>query len=45
MIALRNTAIRAADALGPAVLLRGMDGIADWRPPQQRPYVAQGERR
>ncbi|MFI6873254.1 FAD-dependent monooxygenase [Streptomyces sp. NPDC050400] len=44
-IALRNTAIRAAGALGPAVLLRGMDGIADWRPPQPRPYVAQGERR
>ncbi|WP_372341439.1 FAD-dependent monooxygenase [Streptomyces sp. CC224E] len=35
VIALRNAAIRAVGALGPAFLLRGMDGIADWRPPQR----------
>ncbi|MCX5534932.1 FAD-dependent monooxygenase [Streptomyces sp. NBC_00006] len=40
LIALRNTAIRAVGALGPAFLLRGMDGIADWRPPQREPYAA-----
>ncbi|MHC5258270.1 FAD-dependent monooxygenase [Streptomyces sp. UC4497] len=40
LIALRNTAIRAVGALGPAFLLRGMDGIADWRPPQREPYTA-----
>ncbi|MFD8570212.1 FAD-dependent oxidoreductase [Streptomyces sp. NPDC059639] len=38
-IAVRNTVIRAAGVLGPAFLLRGMDGIADWRPPQP-PYAA-----
>ncbi|MET8472817.1 FAD-dependent monooxygenase [Streptomyces sp. NPDC004856] len=38
LIALRNTAIRAVGALGPTFLLRGMDGIADWRPPQREPY-------
>ncbi|MFE1954984.1 FAD-dependent monooxygenase [Streptomyces sp. NPDC059524] len=37
-IAVRNAAIRAVGALGPALLLRGMDGIADWRPPQTAPY-------
>ncbi|MFZ3593139.1 FAD-dependent monooxygenase [Streptomyces sp. BH104] len=40
LIVLRNTAIRAVGALGPAFLLRGMDGIADWRPPQREPYAA-----
>ncbi|MEV5609979.1 FAD-dependent monooxygenase [Streptomyces sp. NPDC052225] len=39
-IAVRNAAIRAAGLLGPALMLRGMDGIADWRPPQDRPYTA-----
>ncbi|GAA2342351.1 FAD-dependent oxidoreductase [Streptomyces kunmingensis] len=41
-IALRNTAIRAAGLVGPALMLRGMDGIADWHPPQRRPYVDAG---
>ncbi|MFI7343034.1 FAD-dependent oxidoreductase [Streptomyces sp. NPDC050085] len=42
-IALRNTAIRAVGLLGPALLLRGMDGIADWHPPQPHPYAEQVE--
>ncbi|MFJ9173029.1 FAD-dependent monooxygenase [Streptomyces sp. NPDC102360] len=47
LIALRNSAIRAVGALGPGFLLRGMDGIADWCPPQRKtgvsasPYAAQ----
>ncbi|MGD6746868.1 hypothetical protein ACOKM3_34160 [Streptomyces sp. BH106] len=40
LIALRNTAIRAVGALGPAFPLRGMDGIADRRPPPREPYAA-----
>ncbi|MFE3327930.1 FAD-dependent monooxygenase [Streptomyces sp. NPDC059176] len=32
-VALRNRLIAAASRLGPGVVLRGMDGIADWRPP------------
>ncbi|MBO1337282.1 FAD-dependent monooxygenase [Streptomyces sp. VRA16 Mangrove soil] len=43
-IALRNTAIRAVGLLGPTFLLRGMDGVADWRPPQREAYVRPGER-
>ncbi|MZD09172.1 monooxygenase, partial [Streptomyces sp. SID5785] len=37
-VAARNGAIRAVGALGPAFMLRGMDGIADWRPPQSAPH-------
>lgn len=29
----RNALIRAVGLLGPRVVLRGLDGIADWRPP------------
>ncbi len=32
-VALRNTAVAAATRLVPGLLLRGFDGIADWRPP------------
>lgn len=32
--ALRDGLIAAVSRLGPGVVLRGMDGIADWRPPQ-----------
>ncbi|MFI1167364.1 FAD-dependent monooxygenase [Streptomyces sp. NPDC020801] len=38
-IAVRDTAIAALSTARPALLLRGFDGIADWRPPQQ-PYAA-----
>ncbi|GAA5216345.1 FAD-dependent monooxygenase [Streptomyces thinghirensis] len=32
-IAVRDTAIAALSKAGPALFLRGFDGIADWRPP------------
>jgi 2-polyprenyl-6-methoxyphenol hydroxylase-like FAD-dependent oxidoreductase len=32
-MAVRNTAMAALSAVGPALFLRGFDGIADWRPP------------
>lgn len=32
--ALRDTAVAALSRTGPALFLRGLDGIADWRPPQ-----------
>ncbi|QNP73963.1 FAD-dependent monooxygenase [Streptomyces roseirectus] len=35
--AVRNAAMTALSAAGPALFLRGFDGIADWRPP----YAAQ----
>ncbi|MFE6281529.1 FAD-dependent monooxygenase [Streptomyces sp. NPDC057877] len=38
-MAVRDTALAALSRTGPALLLRGFDGIADWRPPQ-RPYAA-----
>ncbi|MGY0022434.1 FAD-dependent monooxygenase [Streptomyces sp. YJ-C3] len=38
-IALRNGVIRAAGLVGPTLMLRGLDGIADWRPPQRRPHA------
>ncbi|MFB6548582.1 FAD-dependent monooxygenase [Streptomyces sp. NPDC056405] len=38
-IAVRDTAIAALSKAGPALFLRGFDGIADWRPPQQ-PYAS-----
>ncbi|CAM5244215.1 FAD-dependent monooxygenase [Streptomyces aurantiogriseus] len=34
LMAVRNTAIAALSQAGPALFLRGFDGIADWRPPQ-----------
>ncbi|MEV1021847.1 FAD-dependent monooxygenase [Streptomyces sp. NPDC050264] len=42
--ALRDAAVRAVGLVGPALMLRGMDGVADWRPPQERPYMYTGER-
>ncbi|MFE7901223.1 FAD-dependent monooxygenase [Streptomyces sp. NPDC057424] len=33
-IAVRNTAMATLSKAGPALFLRGFDGIADWRPPQ-----------
>ncbi|MFE5734012.1 FAD-dependent monooxygenase [Streptomyces sp. NPDC056528] len=32
-VALRSALVVAASRLGPGLLLRGFDGIADWRPP------------
>ncbi|MEU6388177.1 FAD-dependent oxidoreductase [Streptomyces sp. NPDC046939] len=43
-VAVRDAAMRAAGLLGPAATLRGMDGIADWRPPQRRAYGEAGAR-
>ncbi|WP_306185645.1 FAD-dependent monooxygenase [Streptomyces sp. MK5] len=37
--AVRNTLIAALSKVRPELLLRGFDGIADWRPPQP-PYAA-----
>lgn len=37
--AVRDMAIAALSQVGPAPLLRGFDGIADWRPPRA-PYAA-----
>ncbi|MGW5617876.1 FAD-dependent monooxygenase [Streptomyces sp. NPDC003877] len=39
-VAVRNTAMAALSKAGPALFLRGFDGIADWRP-QQQPYASQ----
>ncbi|MET9679899.1 FAD-dependent monooxygenase [Streptomyces coeruleorubidus] len=39
-IAVRDTAMAALSKAGPALFLRGFDGIADWRPPQQ-PYASE----
>ncbi|MEU6594884.1 FAD-dependent monooxygenase [Streptomyces sp. NPDC046881] len=33
VVAVRNTVVAALSQAGPALLLRGFDGIADWRPP------------
>ncbi|MFF6915092.1 FAD-dependent monooxygenase [Streptomyces sp. NPDC012466] len=37
---LRDTAVAALSKTGPALFLRGFDGIADWAPPQ-RPYASE----
>ncbi|HZG07047.1 MAG TPA: FAD-dependent monooxygenase [Streptomyces sp.] len=37
--ALRAAAVAVADRIGPRLVLRGLDGIADWRPPRT-PYAA-----
>ncbi|MEU1376146.1 FAD-dependent monooxygenase [Streptomyces triculaminicus] len=42
-VAARNLGITAVSRLAPSALLRGFDGIADWRPPV-RTYAAQTER-
>ncbi|MEU6888171.1 FAD-dependent monooxygenase [Streptomyces viridosporus] len=41
--AVRDNAIAALSKAGPALFLRGFDGIADWRPPRP-PYAAQRTR-
>ncbi|MFD5739176.1 FAD-dependent monooxygenase [Streptomyces massasporeus] len=38
-IAVRDTTLAALSKAGPALFLRGFDGIADWAPPQ-RPYAS-----
>ncbi|MFD8378336.1 FAD-dependent monooxygenase [Streptomyces sp. NPDC059679] len=35
-VALRNAVLTAVSRLGPGLLLRGFDGIADWHPPGPR---------
>ncbi len=42
--ALRTAALAVVDRLGPRLVLRGLDGVADWRPPVH-PYAAQTESR
>jgi len=32
-VALRDTLVRTVSRFGPGFVLRGFDGIADWRPP------------
>ncbi|MFJ2113011.1 MULTISPECIES: hypothetical protein [unclassified Streptomyces] len=32
-VAVRDTLIAAASRFGPGLVLRGMEGIADWHPP------------
>ncbi|MET8945958.1 hypothetical protein ABZX30_20830 [Streptomyces sp. NPDC004542] len=32
-VAVRDTAVAVLSKAAPALLLRGFDGIADWRPP------------
>ncbi|MGX1129106.1 2-polyprenyl-6-methoxyphenol hydroxylase-like FAD-dependent oxidoreductase [Streptomyces glaucescens] len=39
LMAVRNTLIAGLSKAGPALFLRGFDGIADWRPPQP-PYAS-----
>ncbi|MFI2373944.1 FAD-dependent monooxygenase [Streptomyces sp. NPDC018964] len=39
-VAVRDQAVAALSKAGPALLLRGFDSIADWRPPRQ-PYASQ----
>ncbi|WP_171107296.1 MULTISPECIES: FAD-dependent oxidoreductase [Streptomyces] len=39
-MAVRDAVIAALSKAGPALLLRGFDGIADWRPPGQ-PYASE----
>ncbi|MFE7271094.1 FAD-dependent monooxygenase [Streptomyces sp. NPDC057623] len=38
-IAVRNTTLTALSKVAPALVLRGFEDIADWRPPQ-RPYAS-----
>ncbi|MGV4982033.1 FAD-dependent monooxygenase [Streptomyces sp. NRAIS4] len=43
-IAVRNLAIAALSKAGPALFLRGFDGIADWRPPYAAEETHAGQR-
>ncbi|MET8503045.1 hypothetical protein ABZV60_00135 [Streptomyces sp. NPDC004787] len=36
-VALRDAAATAVSRFGPGLILRGFDGIADWRPPVAHP--------
>ncbi|MFF9199471.1 hypothetical protein ACF09L_30120 [Streptomyces sp. NPDC014779] len=38
-VALRDAAATAVSRFGPGLILRGFDGIADWRPPAADPAV------
>ncbi|MEU6092471.1 FAD-dependent monooxygenase [Streptomyces sp. NPDC047085] len=42
--AVRDTAIAALSKAGPALFLRGFDGIADWRPPYASEEASAGKR-
>jgi hypothetical protein len=44
VVAVRNTLVAALSQAGPALLLRGFDGIADWRPPYAAGEAQAGER-
>ncbi|GGW44941.1 monooxygenase [Streptomyces lucensis JCM 4490] len=44
-VALRDTAVAALSKAGPALFLRGFDGIADWRPPYASGKEHAGEQR
>ncbi|MFH8772758.1 FAD-dependent monooxygenase [Streptomyces sp. NPDC017958] len=44
VVAVRDTAIAALSKAGPALFLRGFDGIADWRPPYASEEVHAGKR-
>ncbi|MGW2490003.1 FAD-dependent monooxygenase [Streptomyces sp. NPDC001606] len=43
-VAVRDTAIAALSVAGPALFLRGFDGIADWRPPYASEQAHAGQR-
>jgi hypothetical protein len=42
--AVRDTAMAALSKAGPALFLRGFDGIADWRPPYASEQTPAGNR-
>ncbi|MFJ8033797.1 FAD-dependent monooxygenase [Streptomyces sp. NPDC096032] len=44
VVAVRDTAIAALSKAGPTLVLRGFDGIADWRPPYAADRRHTGER-
>ncbi|MER5859234.1 FAD-dependent monooxygenase [Streptomyces sp900105245] len=44
VVAVRDTAIAALSKAGPTLVLRGFDGIADWRPPYAADRTHTGER-
>ncbi|MFI9804155.1 hypothetical protein ACIHEJ_07245 [Streptomyces sp. NPDC052301] len=43
-VAVRDTLIAALSKAGPALFLRGFDGIADWRPPYASGEAHAGKR-
>ncbi|MEU5986186.1 FAD-dependent monooxygenase [Streptomyces sp. NPDC047434] len=44
-VALRNALVVAVSRFGPGLVLRGFDGIADWRPPAAADLPAYADRR